>query len=204
MNKRLETFCDGIFAIAITLLILEIKIPPIDSIHSSSALRHELSLHWPSWFAFLLSFISLFIAWVNHHHLFTQLSDDKTSNVFMYAHGLFVLTIIVYPFTTSLLAEYMNTPYKTFPVFLYCLLNTVHASSWVLLCHCALHPIDLGGNEIKSKFITDTRKKIAYSVIFNISMCALAFWLPILAVLLTALAWIIYLIMGITLTPIKE
>lgn len=114
MNKRLETFCDGIFAIAITLLILEIKVPSIVSIHSSADLKHRLLFDWPSWFAFLLSFISMFIAWVNHHHFMKQISPEKTSNSFMYAHGLFVLTLIVYPFTTSLLAEYLNTPYLNF------------------------------------------------------------------------------------------
>ncbi|HEX7456860.1 MAG TPA: TMEM175 family protein [Ginsengibacter sp.] len=61
MSERLEPFCDGVFAIAITLLILEIKVPLKESIYPSSDLRHALETHWPSWFAFLLSFISLFI-----------------------------------------------------------------------------------------------------------------------------------------------
>jgi|SRR5665647_1004121 uncharacterized membrane protein len=204
MNKRLETFCDGIFAIAITLLILEIKVPSIVSIHSSADLKHRLLFDWPSWFAFLLSFISMFIAWVNHHHFMKQISPEKTSNSFMYAHGLFVLTLIVYPFTTSLLAEYLNTPYLKFPVFIYCLMNTVHAASWVLICHSALRPVNLGENEAKTKYIAGLRKNISFTVIFNIAMCALAFWFPIIAVSLTALAWLIYLIMGITLSPINN
>lgn len=63
-NSRLETFCDGIFAIAITitLLILEIKVPSFESVHSSADLKHELVNHWPSWLAFMLSsypFLSL-------------------------------------------------------------------------------------------------------------------------------------------------
>src|ERR1700755_339729 len=111
MNERLETFCDGIFAIAITLLILEIKVPGIASVRSTSGLGKKLMEDWPSWLAFLLSFISMFIAWINHHHFMRAIDPGKTSNIFMYAHGLFVLTICVHPFPTSLLAEYLATPY---------------------------------------------------------------------------------------------
>ncbi len=204
MNERLETYCDGIFAIAITLLILEIKVPSVESIHSSADLKHQLLIHWPSWFAFSLSFISMFIAWVNHHHFMKQIDPEKTSNVFMYAHGFFVLTIIVFPFTTSLLAEYLNTPYLMLPVFVYCLMNTVHAAGWVLLCHSALHPLNLGKNEAKTKYIVGLRKNISFTVIFNIAMCVLSFWFPIIAVSLTALAWLIYLVMGIALSPIDD
>jgi len=153
MSERLEPFCDGVFAIAITLLILEIKVPLKESIHSSSDLRHALVAHWPSWFAFLLSFISLFIAWVNHHHLFRQLNLNKTSNVFLYANGLLMLTIIVYPYVTSLLAEYLNTAYAKLPIFAYCLATTFHADAWVILCHAALHPLDLTKNEVCFKRI---------------------------------------------------
>ena len=105
---------------------------------------------------------------------------------------------------TSLLAEYLNTPYLKFPVLIYCFMNTVHAAAWVLICHCALKPIDLGSDPEKSKYIANTRKSISYTVIFNIVMCVLSFWLPLVAVVLTALAWLIYLMMGILLNPIAE
>src|SRR5947207_8352827 len=109
-NARLETFCDGVLAIALTLLILEIKVPHWDSIHSSAELRHALAEHWTSWFAFGLSFLALFIAWTNHHRGLSMM--NKTSPAFIYAHGFLLLTITVYPFVTSLLAEFMNTEYS--------------------------------------------------------------------------------------------
>ena len=61
-TSRIEAFCDGVFAIAITLLILDIKIPLLPSIHSEKELRDELLRDWPSWFGFLLSFAIVFIA----------------------------------------------------------------------------------------------------------------------------------------------
>lgn len=200
-NNRLETFCDGIFAIAITLLILEIKVPSFESVHSSGDLKYKLINNWPSWLAFMLSFISMFIAWVNHHHFFKQI--NKTSNIFIYANGLLMLTVIVYPFVTSLLAEYLNTAYAQLPVFFYCFLNLIHASAWVFLCHAALHPRDLTKSELYSKRMKGTRRSILFTVVFNTVMCFLAIWLPIVAVCLTALAWIVYLIMGIVLTPME-
>jgi len=62
-NSRLEAFCDGIFAIAITLLILEIKVPELGEIGSAEHLAANLAAQWPSWFSFLLSFLTLLIAW---------------------------------------------------------------------------------------------------------------------------------------------
>jgi len=204
MYARLETFCDGVFAIVITLLILEIKVPPIHSVHSYLDLKHELLSQWPSWFAFLLSFIAMFIAWANHHRFMTQISHNKSSNVFLYIHALFILTICVYPFTTALLAEYLDTEFSTLPVFVYCFINMVHAGSWVLLHYFALHPQNLAKNEISTKYLSKTGKSIVYTVIFNALMCVLAFWFPLLSVTFTALAWVIYLVMGIVLSPIKE
>lgn len=200
-NQRLEAFCDGIFAIAITLLILDIKIPEISSIHSSQGLADALSANWPSWVAFLLSFMSMFIAWVNHHHFMVQL--NKASNVFMYANGFFLLTVIIYPFVTALLAQYLNTPYAKFPVAIYCFFNTIHGSAWVLIFHCALHPKDLTKNETTKKNVIGGRNGIIYAVFYNIAMCVLSFWAPIVAVLLTAVAWLAYMVMGIVLSPIE-
>ncbi len=117
-NSRLETFCDGIYAIAITLLILEIKAPEIGNIHSAQELKHDLLLQWPSWFAFLLTFLTLFISWVNHLHMIALL--NKTSNTFIYANGFLMLTVVVFPFSTMLLGRYINTEFSTLPVVLYC------------------------------------------------------------------------------------
>jgi hypothetical protein len=68
-NARLETFCDGVFAIAITLLILEVKVPPLESIHSKAELWTSFARLWPSFFALLLSFTVILITWVGHHNL---------------------------------------------------------------------------------------------------------------------------------------
>ena len=66
-NARLEAFCDGVFAIALTLLIIDIKIPSTQNIKTTDEFWLALKHLTPSVFAFLLSFITILITWVNHH-----------------------------------------------------------------------------------------------------------------------------------------
>src|SRR6187200_1701507 len=106
---RLEMFSDGVFAIAITLLVLEIKVPPIETIHSTDDLINELFHLWPSYFAFVYSFGGILVQWIIHHNTFCHM--DKTSRPFLYANGFLLLTIVFFPFPTALLAEYIDTEY---------------------------------------------------------------------------------------------
>src|ERR671931_1406864 len=73
-TARLETFADGVLAIAITLLILEVKSPHVP--HGGS-LAHELARQWPSYAAYVVSFLTIGIMWVNHHHLFKAIGRSN-------------------------------------------------------------------------------------------------------------------------------
>ena len=104
---RIEAFSDGVFAIAATLLVLEIRVPSI-GIHSAPGeLWRGLADLWPSYVAFVISFGSILIIWVNHHSALGQLTG--TSNAFKYANGLLLLTVTFLPFPTALLARYIQT-----------------------------------------------------------------------------------------------
>src|SRR5258706_10379621 len=91
-NSRLEAFCDGVFAIALTLLVLDIKIPATEHIASTNDLWYALGAIAPSVFTFILSFIVILISWVNHHATLKLVS--KSSPLFIYANGLLLLTIV--------------------------------------------------------------------------------------------------------------
>jgi uncharacterized membrane protein len=103
---RVEAFSDGVFAIAITLLILEIKVPKLPHDSSASALARELAGLWPSYLAFLLSFFAILIMWINHHGLFNLVR--RVNPGFLYANGFLLLLISFVPFPTSVLAEYLD------------------------------------------------------------------------------------------------
>ncbi|CAM3170312.1 hypothetical protein DESA109040_00640 [Deinococcus saxicola] len=94
--QRLEAFSDGVFAIAITLLVLEIKAPQVGQHASSAALWRGLGQLWPSYLAYVLAFFTILIAWVGHHMTIGQVK--RMSHGLLYANGFFLLIRI--PFVT--------------------------------------------------------------------------------------------------------
>src|SRR5437762_4313070 len=137
-NARIEAFCDGVFAIAITLLILEIKIPSVESIHSIRGFWLTLLKDWPSWFGFFLSFYIILIAWVNHHGTFKLI--DKSNPQFIYANGFLLLTVVILPFSTGLMAEYIKTDFAQPAISFYCFGILLHNISWIILGWTIMHP----------------------------------------------------------------
>jgi uncharacterized membrane protein len=103
---RIEAFSDGVIAIAITLLILDIKIPR--ELPEGASLLDALLAQWPSYFAFATSFATIGIMWMNHHRIFTQIK--RADQMLLVLNGLLLLCITVVPFPTSLLAEYLGEP----------------------------------------------------------------------------------------------
>src|SRR5436190_4851503 len=104
-TARVEAFSDGVFAIAITLLILEIKVPPSAE---HEGLGHALVNLWPSYLAYLASFATIGVMWLNHHRLFTLIVKNDDGVV---AFNLGLLLLVSWmPFPTALLAEHLHGP----------------------------------------------------------------------------------------------
>jgi uncharacterized membrane protein len=100
--NRLEAFSDGVFAIAITLLVLDLHVPA----PGSGRLGHELLANWPSYAAYVISFFTIGIIWINHHAAFSRLRAVDHS-ILIWNLAL-LLTVGILPFTTSLMAEYLK------------------------------------------------------------------------------------------------
>ena len=105
---RIEAFSDGVFAIAITLLVLGITVPKARELGAGGSLGSTLIKMWPHYLAFLTSFITIFAKWVNHHRIFSFI--QRTDHPFLYWNGLLLLLITFMPFPTALLAEYLLHP----------------------------------------------------------------------------------------------
>lgn len=99
---RTEAFSDGVFAIAITLLVLELRVPGTGD---GVSLAQGLLNAWPSFFAFGTSFITILIMWMNHHNLFTYFR--RVDRRLMLLNGLLLLFVALTPFTTLLVADHL-------------------------------------------------------------------------------------------------
>ncbi len=103
-KNRLETLVDGIFAIAMTLLVLNIRIPVMSHQQAQAEMPRLLSNLYPHFFAFGLSFALLTIFWMSHHRLFHFI--EKVDEPFIWLNVLMLALIVLVPFTTSLIGEY--------------------------------------------------------------------------------------------------
>ena len=107
--ERLEAFSDGVYAIVITLLVLEIRVPTGDAV--AVGLARALGRLWPSFGAFLLSFVIIGIMWANHHNICRYIAHVNHTFV-MLNLGLLLCTAFL-PFPTAVLAAYLPTPDRT-------------------------------------------------------------------------------------------
>jgi uncharacterized membrane protein len=117
-TSRVEAFSDGVFAIAITLLILEIRVPELEGGVANEHLLNSLLHLWPSFVAFLFSFFVILVMWINHHEFmrWVRASDYR----FLFANGLVLLMVTFVPFPTAVVARYLGTPAARGAVSFYC------------------------------------------------------------------------------------
>jgi len=104
-TNRLEAFSDGVFAVAITLLVLDIKVPHVSEVAIGKRLLQALLDQWPVYLAFVTSFLSILIMWVNHHNIFRCI--DRTDHQFLIINGLLLMGITFVPLPTALVSEYL-------------------------------------------------------------------------------------------------
>lgn len=193
-NSRLEAFCDGVFAIALTLLIIDIKIPSTVEINNNADFWLALKHIAPSISAFLLSFGVILITWVNHHNNLKLV--NKSCGSFLYANGFLLLTVVFIPFPTSLQGEYLLTNRAAPAVVLYNSMLAIQAIGWILISRAAVIN-QLGKSE---KATQEIRKngKFGYFAFILYSLCTItAFWFPLTIAIFTTITWIFWLIFGI-------
>lgn len=103
-TARLGAFSDGVFAIAITLLVLEL----IQTLHPHSdagIIKRSLE-HWESFLAFFVGFVTIFVCWINHHVALEYIKEIDTA--FIWINGFLLFLITLTPFPTAIFAEYLE------------------------------------------------------------------------------------------------
>jgi uncharacterized membrane protein len=137
-TNRVEAFSDGVMAIAITLLVLELKVP-VES--KPGDLLQDLGARWPSYAAYVAAFLTIGIIWLNHHTLLTSIARFDTR---LHWWNLFLLfTVATLPFPTALLADYVGKGgfNASVAAAAYGFLATLMSLPWsFMLRHLADHP----------------------------------------------------------------
>jgi len=108
-TSRIDAFSDGVFGIAITLLVLEL----IQILHSQpdNGLLKTFLHHWQSFFAFTIGFITILVCWINHHAAFEYI--NKVDTKLMWINGFLLFVVTLTPFPTAILAEYLEKESRT-------------------------------------------------------------------------------------------
>lgn len=187
-TNRLEAFSDGVFAIAITLLILDLHVPDLSSPNLSTALLQALERQWPSYLSLTFSFITILVMWINHHRLFKAVKQARP--LLLFANGFLLLLVTVVPFPTALVGMYLRTPaaslvcaiYASFFVFINLAFNLLW---WVITKQQARRQTRL----VQSKIST-----ISTVLGFPSYVIAafIAFWNPYVSLGISLFLWIVW------------
>lgn len=184
---RIEAFSDGVFAIAITLLVLEIGVPHLGE---GESMLDALQGLWPSLFGYVFGFWVIGIYWANHHYVFSLYR--RSNHVFALLNVVFLMTIAFIPFPTGVLAEYVADPaHRDGAIVFYVFALTLPALTWSSIWFYATyvaHLVDPGLTDRSVRFLSMqyAGSVAAYLLILVISVANSVVGLT-LAVILTML-----------------
>jgi uncharacterized membrane protein len=192
-TTRVEAFSDGVFAIALTLLILGIKVPDLADFATNEKLFHALLNLWPSYFAFALSFAAVLIMWINHHGFFKYLR--KINATFLYSNGFLLLTITFINFPTAVLARYINTPAFNIASAYYCGSMVIINVAYNLLWFSSAYKRKLVKDEITDDLIFKIRNAYGYTFFVYLAAFIISFFLPFIGLSICILLWVFWIIL---------
>lgn len=176
-TSRLETFSDGVFAIAATLLIL--------SVHANGPhLGHALTKAWPSYAAYAVSFVTIGIMWANHHGVFSQI--DKVDRTFLLINVFFLMAVAFVPFPTVLVAEHLHDSDLGPAALTYGFTLTVTATLYNLLWLYASARRRLLRADADPRVVSGITRSYLPGPVIYLAATLIALWKPIVSVVLFA------------------
>jgi TMEM175 potassium channel family protein len=191
-TNRLEAFSDGVFAIAITLLIIEIKVPSHDDLHGHTLMTYILQ-QWPRYFAYILSFVMIGIYWANHHYLFKLFR--RTDHVFNLLNVFFLMTISFLPFPTGVLGEYIIVAeHEKDAVTFYALAIWMPAFAWLIIWLYAKHKRRIVDRGLTARFIKTLTLQYILSNILYISAFLVSLISPLASIIICVGLTLLYLL----------
>ena len=169
---RLEAFSDGVLAVAITLLVLNLKLPP-DPLKDPD-LWKMLSGQWSTLLAFVASFATIGIMWINHHRLFNYIRHTDT--VLFLLNLLLLLVIVFIPFPTALVAQqYAAHPDQHAAAAIYSGTSIILAICYNLLWRYASHHNRLLGKNVDTRAVAAISQQYLFGPLVYLIAFGLAF-----------------------------
>ncbi|MEN4760740.1 TMEM175 family protein [Chryseobacterium sp. C39-AII1] len=187
---RIEGFSDGVFAIAITLLVLDLHVPEADAINNGNEILIFMKNQWPTFLAFILSFFSIFIMWVNHHKIFKQIYSRNSG--IMFANGLILFLVSAVSYPTALLAKYFNGEAASVVVAIYTGIFVLINLAYNLLWYLASKNKKLLRPGITDEAIRKIHNNYLYGLPIYIIALAFSFWIPVISLMIILGLWIFW------------
>lgn len=187
---RLESFSDGVFAVAITLLVVTLQVPHLSGAISVSTLGRALFAQWPSYLTFMTSFATILIMWASHHGIFKLVYRADTP--FLFANGLLLLLVTLVPFPTSLVAQYLITPAAALACAIYAGVFVVINVAYNMLWWVAVRQRRLLYPTVTSRQVKRVTRNQLLGLPLYLLATLLAFWNPYVSVGLCSCLWIFW------------
>jgi len=170
-TNRVEAFSDGVFAVAITILVFGITLPR--ELRPSQPLLTALLAQWPAYLAFLTSFATIGIMWINHHNMFTHIT--RSDHTLLVLNGLLLLGITFVTFPTALVAEYVQHRDARTAAIVYSGTFVVIAVVWNLLWRYAAYDNRLLRRDVDRRVVETITKTYSWATSMYFIAFALAF-----------------------------
>jgi len=187
---RIETFSDGVFCIAVTLLSIEIGVE-VKGGETNKDLLHSLWEKWPICLAYAISFVNVLLAWIGHHGLFKMLR--KSDSTIMVTNGLLLMLIALVPFPTKTLGLFLQTDALKTAVIFYTGYFVLISLAFRLLWHAASNKKDRLVQSITDKQIKQITRTENIGLICNTVIMGVAFINPWAALALSFVMWIYWI-----------
>jgi uncharacterized membrane protein len=173
-SGRVEAFSDGVFAVAITLLVLGLTVPA-----HRGAVRHDLLAQWPAYVAYLASFAYVGVIWVNHHQLFSRIA--RVNPGLLWRNLALLFTTSVLPFPTAVvgsafrLADHAD---ESAALTCYAGIGAATATTWLVLFHFLSRSPDLLKDKTHTVFFARERNRAAAGITLYAIAGVCAAWFP--------------------------
>jgi uncharacterized membrane protein len=188
-SSRVEAFSDGVLAIAITLLVLDLKIPD----GAPGTVGHRLIEQWAAYLAYLASFIYIGVIWVNHHVLFTRIR--RVNSGVLWRNLALLLAVSILPFPTATLAYAMQYGTHTdqfVALALYGGIGAAMALTWLIMFSFLDQHRDLLHDHVAPGFFREERRRAVLGIVSPVIAVAIGLVLPALGLVVFLLLPVFY------------